>query len=135
MLNLPKWFFGVAKMTIMDSKKSKALDLDVALAHVDNDSQFLSELASMFVQDYPRLIEEARSSILQNDYAGLERAAHTLKGRLAFFGMRFLRDQLLNLEMMGRNSDLTQADKALAEIELEMKSILPEFESLVREQN
>jgi HPt (histidine-containing phosphotransfer) domain-containing protein len=116
-------------------KSKRALDLDIALAHVDNDTQLLSELASMFVQDYPRLMEEARNSILQNNCSELERAAHTLKGRLAFFGIGFLRDQLLNLEMMGRHNDLTRAHQALTEIELEMKSILPEFELLILEQN
>jgi HPt (histidine-containing phosphotransfer) domain-containing protein len=120
----------------MDSDRSgRALDLDIALAHVDNDSQLLSELASMFVQDYPRLAEEARDSILKNDCSGVERAAHTLKGRLAFFGIKFLRDQVLNLEMMGRNHDLTRARQALEEIEIAMKSIVPEFESLILEQN
>jgi len=103
------------------------------MAHVDGDAQFLSELAAMFVEDYPRLIEEARTAILQNDHSGLERAAHTLKGRLAFFGVSKIRDQILGLEMMGRENDLPPAPKALSAIETEMDSILPEFESLIRE--
>jgi two-component system sensor histidine kinase/response regulator len=113
----------------------RVLDLNVALAHVDGDSSLLSELAAMFVQDYPRLIEEARDSILKNDCSKLERAAHTLKGRLAFFGITKHRDQLLSLECMGRDRDLARAGEALAEIESEMKHILTEFESLILEQS
>ncbi len=111
------------------------MDLSVALTHVDGDSQLLSELAAIFLQDYPRLIEDTRGSILQNDYSALERAAHTLKGRLAFFGVASLRDLVSGLELMGREQDLTGATQVLTKIEAEMTSILSEFEALVREQS
>ena len=111
------------------------MDLSIALTHVDGDSQLLSELAAIFVQDYPRLVEDARLSILQSDYSGLEIAAHTLKGRLAFFGIVALRDQVSGLEKMGRDQNLTEARQALTEIEMEMKSVLSEFDALIREQN
>jgi two-component system sensor histidine kinase/response regulator len=119
----------------MDTDKpGRALDVNVALAHVGDDRELLSELASMFVQDYPRLIEEAGDAILQKDHAVLERAAHTLKGRLAFFGIAKLRDQLAELEKMGREQDLSQALPMLVTIQTDMHSILPEFESLIGEQ-
>ena len=108
------------------------MDLDIAMMHVDGDLQLLSELAALFVQDYPRLVAEARESIRQNDHPGLERAAHTMKGRFAFFGITKMRDRTLDLEMMGRNQDLTGALQALTAIETEMSAILPEFVSLIR---
>jgi HPt (histidine-containing phosphotransfer) domain-containing protein len=113
----------------------RALDLDVALAHVDGDRQLLAELAALFIQDYPRLRDEARESIQKGDHSSLERAAHTLKGRLAFFGIQKGRQQTIALEMMGRQNDLSRAKQALAEVEAEMESILIEFESLSRAQN
>ena len=115
-------------------KPGKVLDLSIALAHVDGDSQLLSELAAIFLQDYPHLMEEASHSILQDDCPGLERAAHTLKGRLAFFGIPGLRDQVSSLEEMGREQNLAGARQALAGIEMEMKPVLSEFEALLREQ-
>jgi HPt (histidine-containing phosphotransfer) domain-containing protein len=121
---------------MMHSKETgHALDLNIALAHVDGDRQLLAELAALFVQDYPRLRDEARDSILQGDYSGLERAAHTLKGRLAFFGILQAREQTINLETMGRMKDLSCARQALAEVETEMKNVLLELESISREQN
>ncbi len=88
----------------------------------------------MFVQDYPRLIEEAGEAILQKNHAVLERTAHTLKGRLAFFGITRLRDQLAELERMGREQDLGQAFPMMIGIKTEMESILLEFQPLIREQ-
>jgi HPt (histidine-containing phosphotransfer) domain-containing protein len=116
-------------------KTGQALDLDVALAHVDGDRQLLAELAALFVQDYPRLRDEARESILKGDHSSLERAAHTLKGRLAFFGIQQAREQAIALEMMGRIGDLSRAKQALADVEREMESVLLEFESLCRVEN
>ncbi len=111
------------------------MDLDIALSHVDGDIQFLAELAELFLQDYPRLLGELRLSILQGNYSDLERAAHTLKGRLAFFGLNQMRDKLFGLEMMGRERNFTNSKQALAEIEFAMERVLPEFTALVREQD
>jgi HPt (histidine-containing phosphotransfer) domain-containing protein len=111
------------------------LELDVALAHVDGDRQLLAELAAMFVQDYPRLRNEARESIQKEDHSSLERAAHTLKGRLAFFGIQKVREKASMLEMLGRAGDLSRAQQVLADVETEMERVLPEVEALCRLQN
>jgi two-component system sensor histidine kinase/response regulator len=107
------------------------LDLEIALSHVGGDLDLLSELASLFLQDYPRLLAEMQDAIRQGSDSDLERAAHTLKGRLAFFGVLKVRDQALALEMMGRTHNSVQAASAFAEIESEMACILPEFAALV----
>ncbi|HTY64255.1 MAG TPA: Hpt domain-containing protein [Acidobacteriota bacterium] len=120
-------------MTDSDKAK-KEMDLEIALSHVDGDIQFLAELAELFLQDYPRLVEEMRRAILQNNHSELERAAHTLKGRLAFFGLNAMRDRLFTLETMGRERDSASTKQVLAEIESAMGRILPEFTILVREQ-
>jgi len=110
------------------------IDWTIALVHVDGDRQLLVELAALFAQDCPRLLLEARESIAQNDHSKLERAAHTLKGRLAFFGIHDLRDKALRLETMGRMQAPDEAPEALAEIEAGIESIIPEFIALSREQ-
>jgi two-component system, sensor histidine kinase and response regulator len=113
----------------------KDMDLDIALSHVDGDMQLLAELAELFLQDYPRLLEEIRESIPKADFSVLERGAHTLKGRLAFFGIRRIRDLASNLEDMGRTGDQSHSMQALKTIEIEMGKILPEFDALAREKS
>jgi len=118
-----------------DAGRAKGeMDLGIALSHVDGDMQFLAELAELFLQDYPRLIEELRHSVQQENLPDLERAAHTLKGRLAFFGLNRIRDKAFGLEMMGREHNTADTVGALAELESAMECILPEFSSLVRDQ-
>lgn len=109
----------------------KKLDLKVALSHVDGDRQLLGELAELFLQDYPRLLEEMRNAILKSDFPVLERAAHTLKGRMAFFGIESVRAMALALELKGRARDSALTGQSLTAIEDEMRGVLPEFEALV----
>jgi two-component system, sensor histidine kinase and response regulator len=120
-------------MTESDTAR-KEMDLDVALLYVDGDIQFLAELGEIFLQEYPRLLEEMRNSIREGNHYELERAAHTLKGRLAFFGFNKTRDKAFRLETMGRERNSGNGAIALAELESAMESILPELTSLVREQ-
>jgi HPt (histidine-containing phosphotransfer) domain-containing protein len=116
-------------------KPEQILNLDVALAHVDGDRQLLAELSAMFLQDCPRLLSEVRNSIRSGDCTSLERAAHTLKGRLAFFGIYKGGELAAELEEIGRKKDLALAGQRLAEFESELESILPEFASLSQEQS
>jgi two-component system, sensor histidine kinase and response regulator len=110
------------------------IDWTVALTHVDSDRRLLAELAGMFSEDCPRLLLEARESIAQADCEKLERVAHTLKGRLAFFGVHDVRDGAMQLETMGRLCDLKDAPETLAGIEADIARIIPEFDELSREQ-
>ncbi len=114
-------------------KAKREMDMEVALSHVGGDMPFLAELAEIFLHDYPRLMEEMRQSIAQDTHSELERAAHTLKGRLAFFGLNTVRDKAFCLEMMGREHNSANAARALTELELAMEGILPELTTLVRE--
>jgi HPt (histidine-containing phosphotransfer) domain-containing protein len=113
-------------------RPDSGLNVDLALEHVGGDRELLSELASIFVRDYPQLIEQADEGIRQENYSLLERTAHTLKGRMAFFGISRLRDRLTELEEMGQEQDLSRAASMLLSIKTEMKTILPAIELLIR---
>jgi HPt (histidine-containing phosphotransfer) domain-containing protein len=123
----------MAKMTF-SGKAEIALDWEAALSQAGGDRQLLAELCRIFLQDCPHLLDTARESIKNADPLGLERAAHTLCGRLAFFGLVEARERALKLEMTGRKKDLNRALEAFAGIETEMESLLPQFDSFAREQ-
>jgi HPt (histidine-containing phosphotransfer) domain-containing protein len=115
-------------------KAEESLDWTVALNRVDGDNHLLGELASIFLQEYPHLLDEMRDSIARDDRTALERAAHTLKGRVAFFGINNVRDQAMELEMIGRVGNLEGARNKLADIETQMERIIPELGLLALEQ-
>jgi two-component system, sensor histidine kinase and response regulator len=119
----------------MQSEKSgHAINLELVLAYADGDRDLLAELSAMFIEDYPRLLEELKLSITQSDLSTVERIAHTLKGRIAFFCMTNGMAQAVELEDMARAGDLAGAWKTLAEMETALEAVLPEFQILSQSQ-
>ncbi len=113
--------------TMCSEQSNRLLDLNIALEHVGGDRELLAELSTMFLQDYPRLLAEAKKSILDGNGPQLQIAAHTLKGRLAFFGIHQAYRTALDLETAARMNDFARARILLEEFESEMESALPEF--------
>jgi HPt (histidine-containing phosphotransfer) domain-containing protein len=109
------------------------IDWTLALTHVDSDRRLLAELAEMFLDDCPRLLLQTREAIQKENYEELERFAHTMKGRLAFFGIGNICEKALSLETVGQACNFADALKMLEEIESDLQLIIPEFAALVRE--
>ena len=104
-----------------------------ALEYVDGDSSLLRELAALFVEDYPRLFRELGDAVGALDYPTVERVAHTLKGRLAFFGMEAERNLALALELKGKECKLDEAGRLLEDLNAAIVETIPEFRDLARE--
>ena len=80
----------------------------------------MSELAGLFFEEYPRLLEQVKESIAKSDSESLERAAHCLKGSVANFAARDAYDAALALEKLGREGNLASATRACERLEAEI---------------
>jgi len=98
------------------------VDLDEALEAVGGDRELLLEAVGLFLErDYPRHMEELRGGLARQDARAVKRAAHGIKGTVGSFGGRATRDVALYLETMGRRGDLSDAQRAVEELEAEME--------------
>jgi HPt (histidine-containing phosphotransfer) domain-containing protein len=116
-----------------DSHPSGVLDRDAILERVGGDVEFLQELAGIFVEDCPKLLEGIRSAISSGDARGLEHAAHTLKGSVSNFGAERARAAACRLEMLGRTGDLTPAPEACSALEREIGRFTDALNALARQ--
>jgi two-component system sensor histidine kinase/response regulator len=107
-----------------------AVDRDVALSRVGGDVELLREIAQLFLEDYPKSIEDLRRAALSGDAKCLERTAHGLKGSVANFGAAAAVDAALTLETMGRARNLAEVEQVLRSLELALAALRPELESL-----
>ena len=89
------------------------LDRQLALSRVGGDEDLLREIAAIFIEEYPKTLDELRKAIADGDAATLERSAHGLKGAVANFSARSAVSLALELENMGRARDLAQANPTL----------------------
>jgi HPt (histidine-containing phosphotransfer) domain-containing protein len=108
------------------------MDWAAALENTGGDRELLVELAEMFTQDFPRFADDARKAFSLDDAETLAREAHTLKGRMAFFGFETLRDQAASLEELCQRPGLKGVGKALEALVAATAAVLPEFRALAQ---
>jgi len=79
-----------------------ALDIPAALDRIGGDADLLKELASIFIEDYPRQVKLIEEAIAAADWKTAEREAHGLKGAVANFGAADAMEAARKLEFAAR---------------------------------
>jgi len=88
---------------------------------IGNDETLLREVADIFLEETPKLLARLQQALVARDTAALERAAHSLKGELAYFGS-MAADQAR--EVMGRENDLAETPGMVMRLEAEVASLM-----------
>jgi HPt (histidine-containing phosphotransfer) domain-containing protein len=106
------------------------LDRDRALARVGGDAALLSELAGLFLEEYPRLFQSMVEGAAAQDPNAVTSAAHQLKGLFGQFGAEPARGVALNVEMAARAGDLGQVAVLLEELRQSLARMDPELREM-----
>lgn len=109
------------------------LNRAVALERVGGDEQLLQEVALLFLDDYPKVLEDIHTAIQAKNPQALERAAHTLKGSVANFGAEDVVEAAFVLESMGRSGDLAKAMECYLRLDTLLKRLRPDLVALSQE--
>jgi HPt (histidine-containing phosphotransfer) domain-containing protein len=84
-------------------------DRKALLRKVEGDTALLARMLGIFREQSRRLLGELKAAIEQGDAAGVNEAAHALKGSLAFWSQGTAFEAARRLEAKGRNGDLDGA--------------------------
>lgn len=110
--------------------QAQVLDRSAALSRVGGDFELLKEIAALFLEEYPRELDDIHKGLAAGDAIAVERAAHGLKGAVANFGARAAVDSAFQLEQLGRAGKLDQLAPALAALERALARLHAELSSL-----
>ncbi len=121
-------------LSIGMSSELLVLDRALALSRVGGDEDLLREIAELFLDDYPNLLEQIQKAVESRDAFGLERASHSLKGSVANFGAEPAYQAAFELERLARSRDLSAVDEALHRLEENMANLRPELVALAKNQ-
>ena len=110
--------------------QDQVLDRATALARVGGDLDLLKEIAALFLEEYPRELDDIRKALATGDAHLLEHAAHGLKGAVANFGARAAVDAAFQLEQLGKAGKLDQVSAALAALERTLACLHTELSSI-----
>ncbi|BDC50445.1 hypothetical protein F183_A27610 [Bryobacterales bacterium F-183] len=112
------------------SSQILAMDRELALDRVGGDEDLLREIAGLFLEDYPKLVENIKDALAAKDASGVERASHSLKGAVANFGAEPAYQAALALEKIGRSGSLQGAEEAYNALRGSLDQLEPELLAL-----
>jgi HPt (histidine-containing phosphotransfer) domain-containing protein len=105
-------------------KPPKAIfNSSVALIRTGHDPELLAELIEIFLADCPQRMAEIQEAISLSDAQGLERSAHKLKGAAAVFDAQNVVDPAEQLEILGRQGDVTAAKEVLPHLDRQIEEL------------
>ncbi len=112
---------------------TRARDADLALANAGGDPGLERELAGLFLEEAPRLLDQLSTAVAARDGAVAVRLAHSLKGSAATVGALAVRDRAQRLELSAGAADWAAVDADLPELGKEFEeltALLAEFSPL-----
>lgn len=115
---------------ITDEKET--IDRDDLLKQTGGSVETLKELVELFALECPKLMKTIRAAITNGNLSELQRAAHTLKGSMQFFGVEPPAAAARQLESIGREQDLSKAEDAWLVLVQEIERLMPMLNDLVK---
>jgi PAS domain S-box-containing protein len=106
------------------------IDRSELLERLDGNMELVRSIIRLFLEDCPRLLSEVRGAMERGDIAGLERAAHALKGATGNFAAKRAVDAARRLEALARDGNLAAAAAACNALEHEVARLRPALTSL-----
>lgn len=93
----------------------------------------LKPILNSYLELTPKLIEQIRQDIAQQDAPNLKIHAHTLKGSSANLGATHIPPLSLQLEDMGRHNQLENANEVFTEVELAYSQLAQALQTYIAE--
>jgi CheY-like chemotaxis protein/HPt (histidine-containing phosphotransfer) domain-containing protein len=111
---------SVAAASTTRSADAAPVDWDKIEQAAGGDNEFALELAGTFAQSSSQAIERIESALASNDIAGVQRAAHSIKGAAGSIGAVTSRTLAANLEDAARTNDAAKASLLFAALKNEI---------------
>lgn len=99
-------------------RAEQLLDIDSALARLDQDHAFLAKLYAMFLEDGPQRAKTFADAVAKGDYQTAAKAAHSLKGMAGTINAPALMDHCLVLEKTAKTEDAAAMAPGLDRLQL-----------------
>ncbi len=110
-----------------EAESARMINVETALARVDGDRAFLTEMTALFLVDCPRLMGGIRAAIDKGDASRVQADTHALKNWVGNFSAPSAFEAALAMEAMGHAGDLGGAEAAYAALEREIERLGPEL--------
>jgi PAS domain S-box-containing protein len=108
-----------------DAAACAALHVREALGFVGGDVELLRELARIFLDDYPQMVQDVRNAVAAADARNLRLSAHKVKGAVGPFGAEEAAALADRLQVLGQEGKVAEAVAVVAALGEELERIKP----------
>ena len=112
------------------SPAGEIIDLTEALAHIGGDEELLMELATLFLGEYPHVLENLRAAVTNGNAMDIMYHAHALRGAMSNFVTHETENAARRLEQFGREGNIADSAQALRELEMALQRLIPALHTL-----
>jgi len=99
------------------TEKQSLIDIPSALERIGGDSSFLDELLELYQSDFMEKFGLLRRAVEEKNFLSIQEIGHGLKGASANLSLLDLQRISYNLELAGREKNLTLAEQSLRDLE------------------
>jgi len=110
---------------VQEAKTDPLPAWDESIARFGGKDDLVLDLAGMFLEEGPKLMEQIRTHVAAGSASDLRRIAHTLKGSADVIGATPTAAAAARLEELGQAEDMAEMAAGLAVLEREMEQLLP----------
>ncbi len=97
----------------------------------EDEPEFFESLVEQFLQDLPRHIQKIQQAIIDQNPTTLTSAAHACKGSSRYIGAFSLAEICLEIEQLGRDETLNEAEGILAHLQYEAERVANALKQLL----
>jgi HPt (histidine-containing phosphotransfer) domain-containing protein len=119
-------------MSVEQANSSKVVDVEGTLARFGGDQDLFREMASILLEDAPRLAQQLKAAVLARDPLAVQMKAHALKGLVAGCGGVRTALSAQKLEDAGKNRQLDDTAQHWAELEMELRQFIEAIQPYAR---
>jgi CheY-like chemotaxis protein len=101
----------------------EVFDRKILLERLDGDEEIFKEIIATFLEDAPIQVEKLKKALQEGDANRVERQAHLIKGAALNIGGNGLQAAARELEVAGKDGDLTKAQSLVATLDQEFEKL------------
>ena len=121
--------------SIESSSQAVQIDWSSVFRNIGSDREALTDIVHIVRhEEGPQLFEEIQAGLECGDAHRVHRAAHTLKGAVAIFGIQSLTEALQTLEQLGHDRKLDQSEAVWSAVENGWKHFLAALDAFAPDQ-
>jgi hypothetical protein len=98
---------------------------------VEGDLELLRKITSVFLEEYPKTMEQLRTALQQANEHALREAIHMLQGELAYFALEPALAELQKSRQFVHGGDLQAAFPSLQRLQEELDRVRPSMREIL----